>query len=193
MPSAEEHWTDMHFVAWIVSTHDPVLCVKNNKLPLLKVYKEITESTANWNTDLIINQTTCIRMLLKNILTVSSVANELYVLAKTSLWHALHFCPEPQSKHTISICNPPSKFIKKNNKTAIIPLGCWKLFILPQKRQISKCLNGQEPPSGQTRSITSLKHRYTFKRPFTHNFIILNECVLTQQAAKTFIIIYIQL
>lgn len=36
----------MHFVARIVSTHDPVLCVKNNKLPVSKVYKEIMKSDA---------------------------------------------------------------------------------------------------------------------------------------------------
>lgn len=36
----------MHFAARIVSTHDPVLCVKNNKLPVSKVYKEIMKSDA---------------------------------------------------------------------------------------------------------------------------------------------------
>lgn len=41
MPSAEEHWTDTHFVARIVSTHDPVVCVKNNKLPVLKYVKRL--------------------------------------------------------------------------------------------------------------------------------------------------------
>lgn len=34
----------MHFVAQIVSTHDPVLCVKNNKLPVSKVCKEIMKA-----------------------------------------------------------------------------------------------------------------------------------------------------
>lgn len=46
MPSAEEHWTDMHFVARIVSTHDPVVCVKNNKLPIPKVCEEIMKADA---------------------------------------------------------------------------------------------------------------------------------------------------
>jgi len=65
MPSAEEHWTDMHFVAQIVSTHDPVLCVKNNKLLVSKVCKKIMKADAEHNTDLLINQATCRRVFWK--------------------------------------------------------------------------------------------------------------------------------
>lgn len=94
MPSAEECWTDMHFVARIVSTHDPVLCVKNNKLPVSKVSKEIMKSDAKWNTVLIINQATCIRI---KILTIRGFVNELYVLPKINLLCETHFCPICQS------------------------------------------------------------------------------------------------
>lgn len=97
MPSAEEHWTDMHFVAWIVSTHDPVLRVKNNKLPVSKVCTEIMKADAEWNTDLIINQATCRRILSKIVLTLRDFVNELPVLPENKLLCEIHFCPTCQS------------------------------------------------------------------------------------------------
>lgn len=66
----------MHFVARIVSTHDPVLCVKNNKLPVSKVCKEIMKADAERNTDLIINRATCRRIFSKIILIPRDFVNE---------------------------------------------------------------------------------------------------------------------
>lgn len=100
MPSAEEHWTDMHFVARIVSTHDPVVCVKNNKLPVPKVCKEIMKADAEWNTDLKINEATCKRIFSKMILTLGDFVNEPHGLPENKLLWEIHFCSICQSHKT---------------------------------------------------------------------------------------------
>lgn len=97
MPSAEEHWTDTHFVARIVSTHDPVVCVKNNKLPVPKVCKEIMKADAEWNTDLKINEATCKRIFSKMILTRRDFVNEPHVFPENKLSREIHFCSTCQS------------------------------------------------------------------------------------------------
>lgn len=119
MPSAEEHWTDMHFVARIVSTHDPVVCVKNNKLPVPKVCKEIMKADAEWNTDLKINEATCKRIFSKMILMLRDFVNEPHSHSpwkQTSMLNTFLFhLSESQSKYTISICNSSLKFIKNKH------------------------------------------------------------------------------
>lgn len=87
----------MHFVARIVSTHDPVLCVKNNKLPVSKVHKEIIKADPERNIDLIINQATCRRIFSKIILTLRDFVNELHVLPENKLLCEIHFCTTCQS------------------------------------------------------------------------------------------------